>query len=100
MAAHGINAGLVITVAQTAVDFLWSHWDGSSKSVRSALLASEFWTMQAFSLHGPWVQSVTRDALVEFLGNYIDRRLDVGQSEDLAVATAVYRLTGQRVGAA
>ena len=100
MSSRGINAGLVITVAQAAIDFLWSHWDGSVKSARSALLASEFWTMQAFGSHGGWVQAVTRDALVEFLGNYIDRRMEVAHSEDLAGATAVYRLTGQRVGAA
>ena len=99
MASRGINAGLVITVAQSAIDFLWSHWDGSSKSVRSALMASEFWTLQAYGRHGQWVQSVTRDALVEFLGNYIDRRMEVGDSEDRAVATVVYRLTGKTVGA-
>lgn len=100
MASRGINAGLVITVAQSAIDFLWSHWDGSSKTIRSALMAAEFWTLQAFGGHGHWVQSVARDALVEFLGNYIDRRLDVGDSEDQAVATALYRLTGKTVGAA
>ncbi len=99
MAEREIDAGLVITVAQSAIDLLWRHWDGSPHTVHAAVSASEFWTLQAFGAHGDWVRKAARDATDVFLRTYMDLGLHVARSEDVAVAAAVFRLTGQRVGA-
>jgi hypothetical protein len=100
MEGRAIDAALVITVTQSAIDFLWSHWDRSRRNVGPAFSASMFWTTQAFGSHGDWVRVAARDALDMFLRAYLDQGMHVAQCEDNAVATVVFNLTGQRVGAA
>ncbi len=98
MAEREIDAGLVITVAQSAIYILRRHWDGSPRTAAAARSASEFWTLQAWGSQGDWVRAVVRDATDVFLRSYMELGLHVARSEDVAVAAAVYRLTGQRVG--
>jgi hypothetical protein len=91
------NTDLVITVVQAAIDVFWRHWDGSAETTRTAREASEFWTMQAFGAHGDWVRTAINGALHVFLRAYLTDSCQVAQSEDHAVATVVYKLTGRRV---
>src|SRR5690242_18317569 len=56
MSVQAGDAGLVITVVQTAIDLFWRHWDGSERRVQPACEASVFWTMQAFGAQGDWVR--------------------------------------------
>jgi hypothetical protein len=97
MAIQSSNAGLVITVVQAAIDIFWRNWDGSAETIRPAREASEFWTVQAFGKHGDWVRTATEGALHVFLCAHLNDGHQSAQSEDHAVATVVYQLTGQRV---
>jgi len=91
------NAGLVITVVQAAIDFFWRNWDGSAGMIEPARKASEFWTVQAFGRHGEWVGTAATGALHVFLRAHLGDGCQSAESEDHAVATVVYKLTGQRV---
>jgi hypothetical protein len=97
MATQSSNAGLVITVVQAAIDVFWRNWDGSAEKIQPAREASEFWTMQAFGSHGDWVRAAAEGALHVFLRAHLNDGCESAQSEDHAVATVVYKLTGQRV---
>jgi hypothetical protein len=96
MAAQPKNAGLVITVVQATIDFFWRSWDGSPETIRPVSEASKFWTIQAFGRHGDWVHAAAEGALHVFLRAHLDDGHHAAKSEDHAVATVVYQLTGQR----
>jgi hypothetical protein len=96
MATQPKDAGLVITVVQATIDFFWRSWDGSSETIRPAIEASKFWTIQAFERHGDWVHAAAEGALHVFLRAHLDDGHHVAKSEDHAVAAVVYQLTGQR----